>query len=445
MCRRLLLIIGATLVALVLLLTTKMGRSAQDYSSAVSPADRAIEANDDRMIAEGRRTFRFDTFGDEAFWGDTLHLHQAIAGGKLGGVGPGVSPRTALSVGLKVDVDALPAGLVSALKLGQVNLDDPATTLALLELNSVVGLTGFFNNQGNLQSVGIQCALCHSTVDNSFAPGIGHRLDGWANRDLNVGAIVALAPTLKPVADLLGTDEAAVRSVLNSWGPGHFDAELFIDGKAFRPDGKTAATLIPPAFGLAGVNLHTWTGWGSVTHWNAFVANLEMHGKGTFYDPRLNDARQFPVAARAGFGSVRNDPDLITPKLASLHFYQLAIPAPQPPAGSFDGEAAERGRQVFNGAGKCANCHVPPLFTEPGWNMHAPSEVGVDDFQANRAPDRAYRTSPLRGLWTHKKGGFYHDGRFRDLLDVVNHYDQFFALGLTPEEKSDLIEYLKSL
>ena len=445
MCRRPLLIIGATLVALVLLLATKMGRSAQDYSSAVSPADRAIEANDDRMIAEGRRTFRFDTFGDEAFWGDTLHLHQAIAGGKLGGVGPGVSPRTALSVGLKVDVDALPAGLVSALKLGQVNLDDPATTLALLELNSVVGLTGFFNNQGNLQSVGIQCALCHSTVDNSFAPGIGHRLDGWANRDLNVGAIVALAPTLKPVADLLGTDEAAVRSVLNSWGPGHFDAELFIDGKAFRPDGKSAATLIPPAFGLAGVNLHTWTGWGSVTHWNAFVANLEMHGKGTFYDPRLSDARQFPVAARAGFGSVRNDPDLITPKLASLHFYQLAIPAPQPPAGSFDGEAAERGKQVFNGAGKCANCHVPPLFTEPGWNMHAPSEIGVDDFQANRAPDRAYRTSPLRGLWTHKKGGFYHDGRFRDLLDVVNHYDQFFALGLTPEEKSDLIEYLKSL
>ena len=445
MCRRLLLIIGATLVALVLLLATKMGRSAQDYSSAVSPADRAIEANDDRMIAEGRRTFRFDTFGDEAFWGDTLHLHQAIAGGKLGGVGPGVSPRTALSVGLKVDVDALPAKVVSALKLGQVNLDDPATTLALLELNSVVGLTGFFNNQGSLQSVGIQCALCHSTVDNSFAPGIGHRLDGWANRDLNVGAIVALAPTLKPVADLLGTDEAAVRSVLNSWGPGHFDAELFIDGKAFRPDGKSAATLIPPAFGLAGVNLHTWTGWGSVTHWNAFVANLEMHGKGTFYDPRLSDARQFPVAARAGFGSVRNDPDLITPKLASLHFYQLAIPAPQPPAGSFDGEAAERGKQVFNGAGKCANCHVPPLFTEPGWNMHAPSEIGVDDFQANRAPDRAYRTSPLRGLWTHKKGGFYHDGRFRDLLDVVNHYDQFFALGLTPEEKSDLIEYLKSL
>jgi hypothetical protein len=444
MWRRLSLIVSAIVVALVFLFTTA-GRSAQEDSLAVSSADQAIEVNGNSMITEGRRTFRFDTFGDEAFWGDTLKLHQAIAGAKLGGVGPGVSPKSALSMGLKVDADALPANVVSALKLGQVNLDDPATTLALLKLNSVVGLTGFSNAQGNLQSLGIQCALCHSTVDNSFAPGIGHRLDGWANRDLNVGAIVALAPNLQPVADLLGVDQAAVRRVLNSWGPGHFDAELFMDGKAFRPDGKTAATLIPPAFGLAGVNLHTWTGWGSVTHWNAFVANLEMHGKGTFYDPRLNDAAQFPVAAGAGFGNVRNDPDLITPKLASLHFYQLAIPAPQPPQGSFDEEAAERGKQVFNGAGKCANCHVPPLFTEPGWNMHTPSEIGVDDFQANRAPDKAYRTSPLKGLWTHTKGGFYHDGRFADLLDVVNHYDQVFTLGLTAQQKSELIQYLNSL
>ena len=444
MWRRLSLIVSAIVVALVFLFTTA-GRSAQEDSLAVSSADQAIEVNGNSMITEGRRTFRFDTFGDEAFWGDTLKLHQAIAGAKLGGVGPGVSPKSALSMGLKVDADALPANVVSALKLGQVNLDDPATTLALLKLNSVVGLTGFSNAQGNLQSLGIQCALCHSTVDNSFAPGIGHRLDGWANRDLNVGAIVALAPNLQPVADLLGVDQAAVRRVLNSWGPGHFDAELFMDGKAFRPDGKTAATLIPPAFGLAGVNLHTWTGWGSVTHWNAFVANLEMHGKGTFYDPRLNDAAQFPVAAGAGFGNVRNDPDLITPKLASLHFYQVAIPAPQPPQGSFNEEAAERGKQVFNGAGKCANCHVPPLFTEPGWNMHTPSEIGVDDFQANRAPDKAYRTSPLKGLWTHTKGGFYHDGRFADLLDVVNHYDQVFTLGLTAQQKSELIQYLNSL
>ncbi len=404
-----------------------------------------IQANANAMLAEGRTIFRYDTFGDEAFWGGTLHLHQAIEGGKLGGVGSGVSPATAIAVGLKVDVDALPAGLVQQLKAGKVNLTDPATTLALLKLNSVVGVTGYFNKQGTLSSVGIQCALCHSTVDNSFVPGIGHRLDGWANRDLNVGAIVTLAPNLQPVANLLGVSQATVRTVLNSWGPGHFDAELFMDGKAFRPDGKTAATLIPPAFGLAGVNLHTWTGWGSVTEWNAFVANLEMHGQGTFYDPRLNNAAQFPVAARAGFGDVRHDPDLITAKLAPLHFYQLAIAAPAPPKGSYDEEAAARGQEIFDGVGKCSTCHVPPLFTEPGWNMHKPSEIGIDAFQADRSPELAYRTPPLKGLWTHTKGGFYHDGRFATLLDVVNHYDQFFGLSLSSEQKSDLVEYLKSL
>jgi mono/diheme cytochrome c family protein len=203
--------------------------------------------------------------------------------------------------------------------------------------------------------------------------------------------------------------------------------------------------LIPPAFGLAGVNLHTWTGYGSVTYWNAFVANLEMHGKGTFYDPRLDDAVQIPVAARAGSGNVRNDPDLITPKLAPLHLYQLAIPAPSPRKGSFDHEAATRGRVVFNGPGRCASCHVPPLFTEPGWNMHTPEEIGIDAFQAERAPDRRYRTAPLKGLWTHMKGGFFHDGRFATLGDVVNHYDGFLGLGLSDEQKHDLIEYLKSL
>lgn len=442
MSKRILLITCTALAAFFLVSAKKISLHANEDASARGTL---IEANANRMIAEGRRVFRLDTFGDESFWGDTLHLHQAIAGAKLGGVGPGVSPETALAVGLKVDVDALPADLIQSLKLGRANLDDPAVTVALLKLNSVVGLTGFFNDEGNLRSVGIQCALCHSTVDNSFAPGIGHRLDGWANRDLNVGAISALAPNLQPVADLLGVDVATVRTVLHSWGPGHFDAELFMDGKAFRPDGKSAATLIPPAFGLAGVNLHTWTGWGSVTHWNAFVANLEMHGKGTFYDPRLNDATQFPVAARAGFGDVRNDPDLVTSKLGPLHFYQLAIPAPKPPEGSFDEDAANRGKQVFNGPAKCASCHVPPLFTEPGWNMHTPSEIGVDDFQANRAPDKAYRTSPLKGLWTHSKGGYYHDGRFATLLEVVNHYDQFFALGLTQQQKNDLVEYLKSL
>jgi len=314
-----------------------------------------------------------------------------------------------------------------------------------LKLNAVVGVTGFFDPTGTmLRSVGIQCALCHSTVDDSLAPGIGRRLDGWANRDLNVGAIVGLAPDLSAVATLLRVDEGTVRKVLAAWGPGKFDAELLLDGKAFRPDGKSAASLIPPAFGLAGVNLHTWVGWGSVTHWNAFVATLEMHGKGTFFDPRLRDASQFPIAARAGFDDVRNDPDLVSPKLPALHLYQLALVAPKAPAGSFDSEAAARGKQVFAASG-CASCHVPPTFTEPGWNLHSPAELGIDDFQANRAPAKGYRTAPLRGLWTHRKGGFYHDGRFATLLDVVNHYDLQFGLHLSAEEKRDLVEYLNSL
>ncbi|PYU18313.1 MAG: hypothetical protein DMG30_28145 [Acidobacteria bacterium] len=407
--------------------------------------DEQIRDNAEAMVEQGQSIFRFDTFGDEAFWGDTLNLHQAIEGAKLGGVGPGVSPATALAVGLKVDVNALPASLIAALKEGNVNLNDPSTTLALLKLNSVLGVTGFFNSQGTLQSIGIQCAFCHSTVDNSLAPGIGHRLDGWANQDLNVGAIVSLAPNLQPVASLLSTDVATVRRVLAAWGPGKFDAELLMDGKGFRPDGKTAATLIPPAFGLPGVNLHTWTGWGSVTYWNAFVGNLEMHGKGTFFDPRLNDATQFPVAAAAGFGNVRNAPDLITAKLGALHFYQLAIPAPKPPQGTFDEDAAARGKEIFEGQAKCSTCHVPPLFTEPGWNLHTPEEIGIDNFQANRAPDKRYRTAPLKGIWTHTKRGFFHDGRFATLDDLVRHYDNLFGLGLSDQQVHDLVEYLKSL
>jgi hypothetical protein len=350
--------------------------------------------------------------------------------------------------------------VVQALKAGQVNLDDPAVTLTLLKVNAVLGVTGLFDPAGNLRSMGVQCALCHSTVDNALAPGIGHRLDGWANRDLNVGAIVSLAPNLQPVADLLSlggvpVDVATVKTVLASWGPGKFDAELFLDVKAFNPQqvshgvvtgtNVSAATLLPPAFGLAGVNLHTYTGWGSVTYWNAFVANLEMHGKGTFFDPRLKDSVQFPVAAHAGSNDVRNQPDLITPKLAALHFYQLAIPAPAPPKGSFDEAAAKRGKALFEGQAKCAMCHVPPLFTEPGWNMHTPQEIGIDDFQANRAPDKRYRTTPLKGLWTHMKGGFFHDGRFATLPDVIQHYNQFFGLGLTASETQDLVEFLKSL
>ncbi len=400
-----------------------------------------IAMNAVRMFEEGRNTFRFDTFGDEAYWGDTLQLHKAIAGAANGGVGPGVDPATALAVGLKVDVDALPQPLKENLKKGKVNLNDPATTLSLLKLNAVVGVKGFFNEDGTIGSIGITCAFCHSTVDDSFAPGIGHRLDGWANRDLNVGAIVSLAPNLQPIAGRLHTDVATVKTVLNSWGPGRFDAELNMDGKAFRPDGKTAATLIPPAFGLAGVNLHTWTGWGSVTHWNAYVAVTQMKGKGTFYDPRLNDPIKFPLAVETGDWNIKNSPDLVTSKLAALQFYQLSIPAPKPPKDSFDEAAAVRGEMIFNGKAGCAVCHVQPLLTEPGWNMHNASELGIDDFQAKRSPDEMYRTSPLRGLWTHQKGGFFHDGRFANLIDVVN----FFGAGLTQVEKNDLVEYLKSI
>jgi hypothetical protein len=406
--------------------------------------DAALDAVEKRLEA-GRRTFRFDTFGDEAFWGGTLRLHEAIEGQAHGGTGPGLSPRGALAAGLKVDVDALPPALVDALRAGQVNLDDPATTLALLKQNAVVGVTGFPDAGGNLASVGIQCALCHSRVDDSLAPGIGHRLDGWPNQDLDVGAVVNLSPDLTAVASLLGVDEATVRTVLRSWGPGRFDAELFMDGKAFRPDGETAATLIPPAFGLSGVNLHTFTGWGSVTHWNGFVANLEMHGKGTFFDPRLDDAAKFPVAARNGFGHVHADPDLITPKLADLHLYQLALEAPRPPDGSFDAGRAKAGEALFGGKARCATCHVPPLFTEPGWNLHTPDEIGIDDFQASRSPDGRYRTTPLRGLWAHSARGYYHDGRFASLRDVVDHYDARFGLGLSDAEKGALVEYLKSL
>jgi hypothetical protein len=409
-----------------------------------TPAD-PISANAQQMIEEGRQVFRFATFGDEAFWGNTIKLHQAIEGLKFGGVGPGVGPSAALAAGLKVDVDALPKSVVKSIQRGEVDLNDPATTLALLQAKAVVGVSGIFNQDGSLRSMGISCAICHSTVDNSLAPGIGHRLDGWPNRDLNVGAIVSLSPDLSAVSSLLGIDDSTLRSVLAAWGPGKFDAEVLLDGKGFRPDGKSGAVLIPPAFGLAGVNLGTWTGFGSTTYWNAFVANLEMHGQGTFFDPRLNDEMKYPIAAKAGFANARKNPDQITGQLAALHFYQLAIAAPTPPDGSFDAAAANRGAITFNGKGQCATCHVPPLFTEPGWNLHSANEIGIDDFQSSRSPDDRYRTAPLKGLWAHTKGGFYHDGRFATLDDVVGHYNSFLGLGLSSQEKSDLVQYLKSL
>jgi hypothetical protein len=415
--------------------------SSKAFREDASQRDAAAQA----LVGEGKQIFRFDTFGDEVYWGDKLKLHQAIQGSKFGGVGAGVSPKTALAVGLKVDMDALPASLVQQIQEGKVDLDDPANTLALIKLNAVLGVKGQFNEDGSMKSVGISCALCHSTVDDAFAPGIGRRLDGWANRDLNVGVIISLAPDLTEAQNMLGVDRPTLNTVLQSWGPGKFDAEVFLDGKAFRPDGKSAATLIPPAFGLAGINLHTWTGWGSITQWNAFVANVEMHGVGNFDDERLNDPVKFPIAAQNGFAHIRNEVDLITSKLPALQVYQLSLDAPVPPAGSFNEESARKGRELFNGAAKCSTCHTPPLFTESGWNMHTAEEIGIDDFQAMRSPDERYRTSPLNGLWTHQKGGFYHDGRFATLLDVVNHYNDFRQLNLTEQQKGHIVEYLKSL
>ena len=397
-----------------------------------------------KLYEDGRGVFRNDTFGSEAFWGDQLQLHRAILGEAQGGVGPGISPRQALQLGLKVDLGEMPEAAVDMVKRASTDLDKPETTLALLKANAVVGVTGFFEGD-RLTKLGIQCALCHSTVDDSLSPGIGLRLDGWPNRDLNVGAIVASAPNLQAYSDKLGVPLDQLKKILLAWGPGKYDAELNQDGQGFRPDGQSGATLLPAAFGLAGVNNHTYTGaWGNVTYWNAYVANTQMRGQGTFIDARLQ-GEQYPLAAKLGNAEIRHNPDLVTGKLAALHFYQLALPAPRPPKGSFDEAAARSGETVFNTKAKCASCHVPPIFTEPGYNLHEPNDIGIDDFQASRSPDGKYRTTPLRGLFARTKGGFYHDGRFPDLGAVIDHYNGHLALNLTANEKRDLIEYLKSL
>src|SRR5678815_986072 len=464
------LLAGVAAMSLIAILMARGSSTlAQQGNRPLNDIRDSVLINAEKMIDEGRRTFRYDTFGDEAFWGGQLRLHNAIAGAAQGGVGAGLTPRVALSLGLKVDADALPDPVKRGLKNGTVDLDSPATTLALLRSRAVVGVTGFFDNSGTrLVSLGLQCAFCHSTVDDSLAPGVGRRLDGLANHDLNVGAIVAVSPNLQPVADFLGTDVATVRRVLNSWGAGKFDAELFLDGKAFNPEqvshgvvtgrNVSGATLIPNASGLAGYNQHTWTGgWGTVSYWNAFVANLEMHGTGNFFDPRLDDPTQFPIAARNRLGHLHASPedDRITAKLPALHFYQLALAVPRPePGEDFSPQAARRGDELFSGKAKCSSCHVEPLWTEPGYNLHTPSEIGIDAFEADRSPDHAYKTQNLAGLFIRErglymnpanKGRFFHDGRFATLLDVVNHYDTHFNLQLTDNEKLDLVEYLKSL
>ena len=404
----------------------------------------AVADYSQKMFNEGRQIFRHDTFGSEEFWSGKLRLHQAIAGDRFGGVGHGLEPKDALKLGLKVDTGVLPKILAEAVKGGKVDLGDVKTTMELLKADAVVGVAAKFDGD-KLTSIGITCALCHSTVDDSIMKGAGNRLDGWPNRDLDVGAIVALAPDLTPYQQLLDVDRATVEKVLKSWGPGKYDAELNQDGKAFRPDGKSSATVLPAAFGLAGVHLHTYSGWGSVTYWNAYVANTQMQGQGTFFDPRIKTSGKFPVGVKGGFDNVRRTPDRVTEKLPALHYYQLSLPAPTPKKDSYDNAAARRGEALFAGKATCARCHVPPIFTEPGWGMHTPEEIGIDDFQAKRSPDGMYRTTPLRGLFVREKGGFYHDGRFPTYRAVIDHYDNHLRLGLTEAEKNDLIEFLKSL
>jgi hypothetical protein len=412
------------------------------------------QKNARQLVDQGRQIFRFDTFGDEAFWTDKLGLNQLVAS---------TSPSQALDLGLKVDSEKLSPAVVAEIKKGKINLNDPAVTVQLLKANAVLGVVGQLNSAGSLSSVGLTCAVCHSTVDNSVAFGIGKRIDGLANRDLNIGAIVAAVPNLQPIVDLLSLVNPAittadVRNVLLAWGPGKFDAELFLDGKAFQPDGRSAATLIPNARGLAGHNLHTWTGgWGTITYWNAFVAVNELHGVGTFFDERFDNTDQFPIAAQAGLGHVSTDPDddQVTSKLPALHFYQLALPAVQPRPGiDFDPAAAKRGDELFSGKANCNSCHREPLWTEPGWNQHSADELKIDSFEADRSPGRAYRTMNLAGIFVRElglfmrpenKGRFYHDGRFQTLGDVIDSYNVRFGLGLTDSEKSDLVEYLKSL
>ena len=371
-----------------------------------SPGDVAGSDTMLRVLAEGRRTFRFESFGNEQFWTDTARMHEVVQ--------KSVSPATALSVGLKVDADAIPTDVAQAIKAGQVDLNSPATTVALLKMNAVVGLKGTVSTvdgRDALVGLGITCALCHSTVDNSFAPGIGKRLDGWPNRDLNVGAIIALSPAITP----------AQRAVYSSWGPGKYDPRYNIDG-------KSTPLVLPPAYGLADVRNETYTGEGPMSYWNAYVAITQMHGRGNFSDARLGLA-------------IRQSPDLVAPRLPALRAYQHSLVAPIPPVGSFDVAAAERGRSTFSQS--CARCHVGVRGTDNNSGMlHSASETGLSGAYAARTSSKAYRTTPLRGLWAHPP--YFHDGSAATLDAVVEHYDRVRKLGLSGRQKADLVEFLKS-
>ncbi|HET9595785.1 MAG TPA: c-type cytochrome [Anaeromyxobacteraceae bacterium] len=374
------------------------------------------------QIADGKQIFRFDTFGDETKWTDTLHMEQVVST---------VDPKTALAVGLKVDSEVLPASVVSGIQDGSISLTDPATTLALIKLNAVLGVKGTVdtvNGKDTLTRIGFTCALCHSTVDDSFTKGIGKRLDGWPNRDLNVGAIVALSPAL--------ATDTATKAVFNSWGPGKYDPR-------FNLDGQNGPQVIPPAYGLNGINKITATGDGDqISYWNRYVAVTQMGGHGTFSEPRtgVNVTNPPPPAA---------PDDQVSSKLPALQAYQLSLPAPTPPAGSFDAAAAGRGKTLFTGKAKCATCHSGAEFTDANTTLHDPSEVvsepepGGAPSYASRSATKKYRTAPLKGVWQHPP--YFHNGTAATLDDVVNTYNTKKSLGLTDPEKADLVQYLKSL
>jgi hypothetical protein len=368
----------------------------------------------------GQQVFRYDTFGDEQLWTDVLRMDQGLAA---------VSPVDALEVGLKVDVDALPAELIAALQAGQVDLTSPATTAALFRLNAIVGVIGKVNGAGTLMSVGITCALCHSTVDKSFTAGIGHRLDGWPNRDLNVGAILGLSPALGP----------QLKAEFATWGPGRYDPRHHaFDGTTIVAlNSPSIPAVLPPAYGLQGVGFETFTGDGPISYWNAYVGVGQMGGQGNFSDPRINL-------------SIAQNPDFVTSKLPELLQYQLSLAPPPAPAGSFNVAAAERGSTLFAGKAGCATCHKPPTFSDvstgPDPNvpvLHDPNEVGTDPRYAARSATKQYRTSPLRGIWQHPP--YFHDGSAATLMDVVEHYRRRFKLNLSAPERADLVEFLKSL
>ncbi|HKH91942.1 MAG TPA: c-type cytochrome [Gemmatimonadaceae bacterium] len=401
-------------VSLLVVIATLAACGGSDGSISLAPPPNAEPSKGEHgraALSEGREIFRFDTFGDETFWTDTLRMHEVIASG--------VSPATALKVGLKVDANALPEAVKDGILDGTVDLNSPATTVTLLKLGAVVGVVGQVNERDSLTRVGITCALCHSTVDNSFAPGIGSRLDGWANRDLDVGAIVSLSPALT----------AAQKAVYGSWGPGMYDPRYNIDG-------KNTPIVIPPAFGLRHIAREVYTGDGSVSYWNAYVAITQMHGHGHFTDSRIGaDVNNSP-------------PDLVSSKLAALREYQLSLEAPQPIAGSYDRDAAHRGRAVFQGVARCASCHIAGSLSDVNLGrLHPPAEVGQDPAYALRSATKMYRTTPLRGLWhpPQLKGPYFHDGKAKTLAAAVSHYEQLFGLSLTDRQRSDLVEYLKTL